>query len=266
MNKELYAHHPDRLMQPEGRREYDAVVFDVDSTLVTIEGLDWLAANKGRAHEVVGLTKKSMDGLMDFHEAMVKKMQLLAPTYEDFLRLGNAYCDHIVPGAAEVIAKIRKMGKEVWIMSGNFRPAVAILAAKLGIAPDMVLCNQVFFDKHGNYNGFDAQNPLARNGGKAEKIQDVMQQKEKRIVFIGDSATDLDVKGHVALFVGFGGVVERDIVKQQADYYINELNMTPLLGIVKNDTVTKPATVPLGQEKNSIHNPSPWKSMPGFHG
>ena len=265
MNKERDIHHPDRLMQPDRHAQYDAVVFDVDSTLVTIEGLDWLATKKGNEHEVVELTKKSMEGRMDFHEAMVKKMQLLAPTLEDFIRLGNVYCDHIVPGAADVIAKLRDLGKEVWIMSGNFQPAVDILADKLGIAPDKILCNQVFFDGQGNYAGFDTENPLARNGGKAEKIRDVMEQKEKNIVFVGDSITDLDVKEHVGLFVGFGGVVQREIVKQHADYYISELNLMPLLAIVNNDNVQIPAKVPPGRKQSIFDTHSSWKSMPGFH-
>jgi phosphoserine phosphatase len=51
----------------------DALVFDLDSTLVKIEGLDWLAVHKKVDDKVVHLTKKSMDGVLDFNLAMIKK-------------------------------------------------------------------------------------------------------------------------------------------------------------------------------------------------
>lgn len=233
MNKEIHEHKPNRQRAPERQGPYDTVVFDVDSTLVTIEGLDWLAKHKGCEREVVELTKRSMDGLMDFHDAMTEKMRILAPNHEDFVRLGLEYCRSLVPGAAETVARLKKLDKEVWLMSGNYAPAVTILADRLGIDPAHVLCNRVFFDAaNGDYLGFDAENPLAKNGGKAAKIREVLQGKRKRIVFVGDSATDLDVQNHVSLFVGFGGVVTRDIVKQHADRFIGERNLLPVLDIV----------------------------------
>lgn len=242
MNTERQQFYREGMLKPDQKIRCDAVVFDVDSTLVDIEGLDWLAHNKGCAREVVSLTKKSMDGIMDFHEAMVQKMHILAPTHDDLIGMGQAYCDHLVPGAVEVIEALKHMGIEVWLMSGNYRPAVAILADRLGIDPDKILCNTVAFDINGKYIGFDKDNALAKNGGKAEKIYDVLRGADKRIVFVGDSATDLDVKGHVALFVGFGGVVARDVVKTQADYYIAEKNLLPLLNIIDPpDHVTPPA-------------------------
>lgn len=61
---------------------FDAIVFDLDSTLVKIEGLDWLAKHKNKGREVSILTKKSMEGKIDFHESMIKKMKLISPSYK----------------------------------------------------------------------------------------------------------------------------------------------------------------------------------------
>ncbi len=230
MNKE-HDHHYEHKKQPE--LEFEAIVFDVDSTLVDIEGLDWLARHKGCADSVVALTKRSMDGQMDFGEAMKQKMAILAPSQAELEKLGAAYCDHVVAGAREVINEIHHQGKEVWILTGNFDVAVHILAHHLGIPRDRVICNHVYFDEQGAYAGFDQRHPLAKNGGKAIEIQKVLDEKGKRIAFIGDGITDLDVQPYVDLFVGFGGVVTRDIIKKKADAYISTPNLLELLPILQ---------------------------------
>ena len=71
--------------------KYDIVIFDVDSTLVKIEGLDWLAEYKGRGEEVRDLTKRSMEGEMDFNDAMTKKMELISPAKKDLIKLGTQF-------------------------------------------------------------------------------------------------------------------------------------------------------------------------------
>lgn len=230
--KEQIEMSPNRPLELGRIQPYDAIVFDVDSTLVTIEGLDWLAKYKGCEDGVVELTRRSMEGIFDFQEAMIQKMNILSPSYADLERLGQAYCDHIVPGAADAIAQFHAQGKEVWILTGNFQPAVGILARKLEIPIDRVISNRVFFDDAKAYAGFDAESPLAKNGGKAIKIQDVLNREGKRVAFVGDGKTDLEVKPYVALFIGFGGVAERAIVKAEADIYISELSLASLPDLI----------------------------------
>ncbi len=244
---------PNRLKTPEHGKPFDVVVFDLDSTLVAIEGLDWLAAHKHREQDVVSLTKKSMDGQMDFREAMRRKMAILSPSEEDMKRLGEAYGDHIVPGAREVIEALHAQGKEVWIVTGNFEPAVGMIAAKLGIPAQRVVCNHLYFDSQKHYAGFDQDNPLAGNGGKALVLKHTLG-RDKRIVFVGDGMTDLEVKDHVSLFVGFGGVAEREMVKRKADCYISSFSLIPLLSIIKQYESPKNAGA-------VFHAPSPFSFM-----
>ena len=232
MERAKYKYHHIEPDKPKNRCQFDAVVFDVDSTLVTFEGLDWLADYKGKGQEVIKLTMKSMEGHIDFNTAMVQKMQLLAPSYADLVKLGEVYCQNIVAGAQEVVSVLHSWDTEEWILTGNFQPAVGILAQKLGIPPNRIICNQVFFGSNGEYLGFDANSELSQNGGKAKKIKMVADREGKRIAFVGDGMTDLEVKDHVTLFIGFGGVAERDIVKQRADLYISEPSLKQILRIV----------------------------------
>lgn len=234
MNNEIYTYTIDEQRKANGRPQFDAVGFDVDSTLVLIEGLDWLADFMGKGPEVRELTEKSMGGSGDFHTAMVQKMKLIAPSHEDLLKLGAVYCENIVEGAVDVIAVLHDMGIEVWIVTGNFEPAVNILAQKLGIDPERVICNRVFFDEKNLYAGFDVDSDLAHNGGKAKKMKIIDNGKGKRIAFVGDGMTDLEVKEHVALFIAFIGVKERKMVKENADRVISDM-MSLLTIVAGND-------------------------------
>jgi phosphoserine phosphatase len=159
-------------------------------------------------------------------------MKILSPSYKDFEKLGQAYCLNIVDGVDKVISHFHSHGVEVWILTGNFEPAVKMVADRLGINHNRIIANKVFFGPSGKYVGFDSDNPLAKNGGKAKMIQKIIQNKKRKIVYVGDGATDLDVKDHVSLFVGFGGVVEREIVKKNSDVYISEPNLEKIIDLL----------------------------------
>ena len=212
-------------------RTINSIIFDLDSTLVTIEGLDWLASKKKIETRVARLTKLSMEGKLDMNEAMRAKMALLSPNKRDTISLGEKYCDSLVPGVLSVIDTFHQLGKEVWILTGNFRPAVEIKAKIIGIPTKRIIANTIYFDKNGNYKGFDAGSLLAKNGGKAKIIQKLCKTRH-RIAYIGDGIVDLEVQEIVDVFVGFGGAVTRDRVKNESQYFISEMNMLPLLDIV----------------------------------
>lgn len=212
-------------------KKHNKILFDLDSTLVKIEGLDWLAKKKHRSELVSRLTKESMNGNMPLQEALTRKMKIIAPQYVDMLELGKAYCNNLVKDCAQTIQKLQGAGKEIYIITGNFQPAVGIVAEKLGILPSHIFSNTLVFDKRGNYKGFDSRHPLAHNGGKVEIIRNNFPDKE-HLVFVGDGITDLETKNVVDLFIGYGGVVEREIVKKNAATYIENESLYPLISII----------------------------------
>ena len=196
------------------------IFFDVDSTLVTIEGLDYLSMFKDAYEKVSKLTLDAMSGDLSMREAMEEKMKVINPSYSDFVKLGEEYIRTLVPGAKEVITQLKDEGHEVWLITGNFQPAVGILAEFLGIPESNVFTSKVVFDDKGNYNYVDFSHPLANNNGKAEIINN---SKVESVIMIGDSITDLDTKDVVEKFICFTGVVKRDSVVKQSDYIINDL-------------------------------------------
>ena len=85
-------------------------------------------------------------------------------------------------------------------------------AVRLRFAPD------------GAYQDFDRRSPLARAGGKEVIVRDVRARAKGKAAFVGDGASDLEAKPAVDLFIGFGGVRERELIKEKADVYVHAMS------------------------------------------
>lgn len=200
---------------------YDTVFLDCDSTLSRIEGIDQLAKLHGKEAEIAALTKQAMDGKIKFEAVYGKRLEAIQPTYDDLVAVGHDYIATLVPGVKEFVHDLLRKGKEVHIVSGGYSIPVKMLAEYLGIPTAHVHAVDLHFDANGHYTGFDETNVLARTGGKRTTVQK-LANNGKRSVFIGDGSTDVEAKGIVDLFIGFGYVVEREAVKKEADLYITE--------------------------------------------
>lgn len=213
------------------KTKFNSVIFDVDSTLVKIEGLDFLAGLKHKQEDLQNLTAQAMDGKVAMRQAMKIKMAAIAPSLEDLVAMGKAYIDNLTPGVIETISTLKKNGITVWILTGNFQPAVGILAKHLGIDPSHVIANDIYHDDQGHYLGFNIDNPLSNNYGKAKMVKK-HQKRMGKTVFVGDGGTDLETKEVVNLFIGFGGVIKRPTIEASSDVYTSEPNMTAILPII----------------------------------
>jgi phosphoserine phosphatase len=76
--------------------------FDVDSTLITTEGIDELAAFAGKGAEVAALTKSAMGGSMPFSVALDRRLALLQPTAPLLARFLLAHPPALTPRVREV--------------------------------------------------------------------------------------------------------------------------------------------------------------------
>ena len=94
------------------------------------------------------------------------------------------------------------------------------MAAYLGLPESHVHAVDIYFDDKGEYLGFDQSSPLARTGGKSVVVGEL--KTAASLVMIGDGKTDLEAKQAGAYVIGFGGVVDRTIVRESADFYSSE--------------------------------------------
>ena len=208
------------------RATYRFVFFDVDSTLVTIEGIDVLAAGNP---EIVRLTDAAMNGEIPLDEVYARRLEIIRPTLADVLALGQTYTRSLVDGVEETIATLKSANVDVHLVTAGIAQAIAPLAEKLGIAPRAVHAVPLQFDAAGNYADYDRRSLLARPGGKELVVRAVLTRAKGAAAFIGDGITDLETKPVVNLFIGFGGVCVRDRVKDNAEVYVTEPTLKAVL-------------------------------------
>lgn len=196
--------------------KFRLVFFDVDSTLVTIEGIDALA---GGNPEIAKLTEAAMNGEIPLDQVYAKRLEIIRPTRAAVEKLAKQYLASIVDGATEAIETLRSAGVQIHLVTAGITQAIAPLAGRLSVADRAVHAVPLRFDKDGNYVDFDRRSPLAKSGGKEVVVRDVRARSKGRAAFIGDGVSDLETKPAVDLFIGFGGVHVRPRVKENADVY-----------------------------------------------
>lgn len=227
---------------------FDLVIFDCDSTLVDVEGIDELARWLGREDEVAALTAQAMNGDVPLEDVYGRRLAMLQPTRDHLRRLGQHYRQHLLPGAGEVLAALTGLDREVHIVSGGLAEAVTDFGLALGLPADRIHAVHMAYDQlSGNwwetwkhprgrnlaerYLDHDG-GPLTIGRGKAEIIQRLRAGRPGRAMLIGDGTSDLEASSAVDLFVGFGGVVTREKVQAAAEVFLATAHLTPLLPMV----------------------------------
>lgn len=201
---------------------YGTLVFDCDSTLSSIEGIDELAAMRDDAtrRDIVALTERAMAGELPLEAVYGERLRRIAPSSGECEALGARYVATALCDAALVIAALRQLGKAVGILSGGLRPPVLVLARALGIDPARVLAVDLVFDASGRYVDFDRRSGLWRGGGKPEALR-ARPADERPHALVGDGGTDLEASVAVDRFIGFGGVIARPNVAAGARWFVN---------------------------------------------
>jgi phosphoserine phosphatase len=210
---------------------FQTVIFDCDSTLTAVEGIDELA--RDHREEIARLTSMAMSGALRLEEVYARRLELIRPTAAEIARVGALYVERMVPGAAETVLALREAGIHVRVLSGGLAPAVRVLTRHLDISDADVTAVEVYFSADGSYAGFDTETPLARSGGKRDWVASQGNRLAPPVLMVGDGATDLETRPVVAAFAAYTGVVARPEVVREADVVIAGPSLTALIPYVK---------------------------------
>ena len=218
---------PSPLVQ-QSIRNAEAFCFDVDSTVITTEGIDELASYKGCLEQVAALTRSAMGGQVPFRDALSSRLSLINPSQNDMVDFLAKHPFVFTPGMESVIKTLQRRGVDVFLVSGGFTQMIIPIAKRLSIPVDRVYANTILFDEKGAYRGFDLNAPTSKDGGKTDVIRNLRRTLGyKEVVMVGDGATDLQARTSDAAtaFIGYGGIAERKVVREGADWYIHDLNV-----------------------------------------
>ncbi|XP_060594222.1 phosphoserine phosphatase-like [Ruditapes philippinarum] len=209
----------------------DVVCFDVDSTVIKDEGLDELAEFCGVGKQVKEWTNKAMGGSMRFRTALEKRLDIIQPTMDQVTKFRETQSIRFSDGLEELVKLLHERGTKVYLVSGGFRSIIEPAAKLLHIPYTNIFANRLKFFYNGDYAGFDTGEPTSDSGGK-KLVAEKLKQTSKNLVFIGDGATDLEAYPPADLFIGYGGNVQREKVKQNAPWFVTDFQdlIQPLQG------------------------------------
>lgn len=121
----------DYALQAAAPRRKALLIADMDSTIVTGETLDEMAAKAGIGEKVAAITARAMNGELDFRQALEERVGLLAGMDEAVF--ADAYAEvEITPGAEALVRAMRAGGAECRLVSGGFKYFVGRVAERLG--------------------------------------------------------------------------------------------------------------------------------------
>jgi phosphoserine phosphatase len=187
-------------IKSRGRRKA-LLLADMDSTIVTGETLDELAAFAGIGERIAAITARAMNGELDFKAAlrervaMLKGLQLgaLSRTW-DRMRL--------TPGARELVATMRAHGALTALVSGGFSFFTGRVAEAVGF--DIHRSNTLLDD--GVALTGAVGEPILDRDTKLATLHELAAQRRVRLgatLAVGDGANDLDMLRAAGLGVAF---------------------------------------------------------------
>ena len=175
----------DLVAQPaEGRRK-KLLVADMDSTMVIGETLDELAAYAGLKDQIAAITKRAMNGEIDFKAALKERVGLLAGLAETALAETYKHLE-LMPGAKTLVATMRANGAHTVLASGGFDYFTGRVRERCG-----------FHD--------DRANRLEIEDGKLTgKVIEPILDRDSKLFYLRDFATKAGLDRHQTLAVGDG--------------------------------------------------------------
>jgi phosphoserine phosphatase len=190
---------------------------DVDSTLITQEVVELLAAHAGSRDQVAEITERAMRGELDFAASLRARVATLAGLP---VSVFAEVLDEVVvtPGAVELLAELDRRGWPVGLVSGGFVEVVAPLAERLGIRRFHANALEV---EHGALTGRVAGEVVDR-AVKARTLRAYAADAGipmDRTVAIGDGANDLDMLAAAGFGIAFNA---KPVVCEQADAVVRD--------------------------------------------
>ncbi|KAK4466943.1 HAD-like domain-containing protein [Cladorrhinum samala] len=177
------------------RRYPRLVVFDMDSTLITQEVIDLLAATikdpPDLAARVADITHRAMMGELEFEGAFRERVKLLTGLP------GNLFDElrpvlNVTEGVRPLIKALKRLGVKTAVLSGGFLPLTSWLAKELGI--DYAHANEVYIDETSGKLTGEVKGRIVGAERKRELLIEIAEKEGislEQVVAVGDGANDL---------------------------------------------------------------------------
>lgn len=200
------------------------VIFDVEGVLYDAEYLPILAEKLGKEKEIWEITKKGIQGIIDWEEGLRTRVDALKGLdYQTCQSIANDL--PIMTGAKEACRILKAAGWKLMAVSGGFTIMTDRLKRELNL--DQVFSNELIF-KDGKLDGVKIN--VDSNKAKSAKIKiEEWKETKENIVCVVDGANDIKLFDICGLGIAFRA---QDIVKDLATTTLEEKDLSKILDII----------------------------------
>ena len=206
------------------RRRKRLLIADMDSTIVTTETLDEIAAHAGLKEVIAAITRRSMNGEIDFPTALRERVAMLKGLPVEALRK-TLEATTLTAGARPLVRTMCAQGAYTALISGGFTFFTEAIGERCG-----------FHLHRSNVLGVEDAaltgtlvGPILDKTAKLASLQELATAHGLDLdetIAVGDGANDLDMLGAAGLGVAYHA---KPIVNERARVHVRHGDLTALL-------------------------------------
>ncbi len=201
-------------------------IFDVEGVLYDAEFLPLLAEKVNKENKIWEITKKGIEGKIDWVEGLKERVNLLnGIDYDTCVQVANSL--PIMTGAREACRALKDAGWKLMAVSGGFTIITDRLKKELGL--DFVYSNELVF-KDGKLDDVIVNVDADKAKAAMIKIRE-WDEKKENIIAVVDGANDVKLFDISGLGIAFRA---QDLVKDLATVTLEEKDLSKIISLINS--------------------------------
>jgi len=201
-------------------------IFDVEGVLYDAEYLPILAEKVNKEKEIWEITKKGLEGKIDWVDGLKSRVQLLnGIDYDTCIKIANSL--PIMTGAKEACRVLKDAGWKLMAVSGGFTIITDRLKKELGL--DFVYSNELVF-KDDKLDDVIVSVDADKAKSAMIKIRE-WDEKKENIIAVVDGANDVKLFDITGFGIAFRA---QDLVKDLATVTLDEKDLSKIVGLINS--------------------------------
>ena len=199
-------------------------IFDVEGVLYDAEYLPLLAEKVNKENQIWEITKKGIEGKIDWVNGLKERVHLLRGIdYDTCVEVANSL--PIMTGAKEACLALKNAGWKIMAVSGGFTIITDRLKKELDL--DFIYSNELVF-KDGKLD--DVVVNVDADKAKAAMIKvNEWNEKKENIITVVDGANDVKLFDITGFGIAFRA---QDLVKDLATVTLDEKDLSKIIGLI----------------------------------
>ena len=201
-------------------------IFDVEGVLYDAEYLPLLAEKVNKENQIWEITKKGIEGKIDWVKGLKERVHLLRGIdYDTCVEVANSL--PIMIGAKEACLALKNAGWKIMAVSGGFTIITDRLKKELDL--DFIYSNELVF-KDGKLDDVIVNVDADKAKAAVIKINE-WDEKKENITVVVDGANDVKLFNIAGFGIAFRA---QDLVKDLATITLDEKDLSKIIGLINS--------------------------------